>query len=138
MRFRACVAIGDRKGRVAVGLAKGADVSAAIAKATTQAKKDILHVPMDEETIPHDVRMKYKAAQVLLKPAPKGSGIIAGGVVRPILELAGVRSVVGKILGSSNKITNAKATILALRALRARPPRNHSSVSTESTPPEHS
>lgn len=120
MRFRACVAIGDRKGKVGIGIAKGADVSSAIAKATTQAKKLLVRVPLDEQTIPHDVYMKFRAAKVLLKPAPKGTGIIAGGVVRLILDLAGVQNIAAKILGSPNKVTNAKATMAALSALRAR------------------
>ncbi|MFH1098347.1 MAG: 30S ribosomal protein S5 [Candidatus Uhrbacteria bacterium] len=120
MRFRACVAIGDRKGRVAVGLAKGADVSTAITKATNQAKKNFLTVPIEHETIPHDILVKFKAAKLLLKPAPRGTGIIAGGVVRLILDLAGVPNVVAKILGSSNRVTNAKATMKAIAALRAR------------------
>lgn len=120
MRFRACVAVGDRKGSVGVGLAKGGDVSAAIAKATTRAKRAMVHVPMDRESIPHDIMVKYKAATVLLKPAPKGTGIIAGGVVRLILSLAGVPNVAAKMLGSSNKISNANATIEALSRLRKR------------------
>ncbi|MBI2482759.1 30S ribosomal protein S5 [Candidatus Uhrbacteria bacterium] len=118
MRFRACVAIGDRKGRVAVGLAKGVDVSSAIAKATTQAKKVLITVPMRNESIPFDISVKYKASKVLLKPAPKGTGIIAGGVVRLILDLSGIPNVVAKMLGSSNRVTNAKATMTAIRALR--------------------
>lgn len=122
MRFRACVAVGDQKGSVGVGLAKGGDVSAAIAKATTRAKRAMVHVPMDRESIPHDIMVKYKAATVLLKPAPKGTGIIAGGVVRLILSLAGVPNVAAKMLGSSNKISNANATIEALRLLRPRKP----------------
>lgn len=120
MRFRACVAIGDQKGRVGIGLAKGLDVSNAVTKATTKAKKDIVEVPIVRDTIPYDVVMKFKAAKVLLKPAPKGTGIIAGGVVRLILTLAGVPNVAAKMLGSSNRVTNAKATILALRELHAR------------------
>lgn len=120
MRFRACVAIGDRKGHVGVGLAKGADVSLAIAKATTQARKHILEVPMRRETIPLDVQVKYKAAKLLLKPAPKGTGIIAGGVVRIIFDLAGVPNIVGKMLGSGNRVTNAYATVEAIETLRTR------------------
>lgn len=120
MRFRACVAIGDRKGKVAIGLAKGADVSLAISKATAQAKKHMVEVPLRNETLPFDVAVKYKAAKLLLKPAPKGTGIIAGGVVRLILDLAGVPNVVAKMLGSSNRVTNARATMKAIEALRAR------------------
>lgn len=120
MRFRACVAIGDQKGRVGVGLAKGLDVSSAVAKATTKAKQAIVEVPIVRETIPYDVVVKFKASKVLLKPAPKGTGIIAGGVVRLILTLAGVPNVAAKMLGSSNRVTNAKATMRALEELRNR------------------
>lgn len=120
MRFRACVAIGDRRGRVAVGLAKGADVALAINKATAQAKKRVIDVPIRRETIPFDVVVKFKAAKLLLKPAPKGSGIIAGGVVRLILDIAGVQNVVAKMLGSGNRVTNAQATMHALRTIRER------------------
>ena len=120
MRFRACVAIGDRKGRVGVGLAKGADVSTAISKATTKARKLICEVPIVRDSIPFDILMKFKAAKVLLKPAPKGTGIIAGGVVRLILDLAGVPNVAAKMLGSTNRVTNAKATMEALNALSVR------------------
>jgi len=121
MRFRACVIIGDRKGRVAFGVAKGADVSASVNKAVTQAKKRLIVVPIVNGTIPHMVAMKFAAASILMKPAPKGTGIKAGGAVRVVLELAGVPNAVAKILGSKNKINNAKATVLALQQLR-RPP----------------
>ena len=120
MRFRACVAIGDLKGQVGVGLAKGLDVSSAVAKATAKAKKTLVRVPVVRETIPFDVRVKFKAAKVLMKPAPKGTGIIAGGVVRLILTLAGVPNVAAKMLGSSNRVTNARATMRALQELQAR------------------
>lgn len=123
MRFRACIVIGDRKGRVGAGLAKGADVSLAISKAVSAAKKHLLSVPLFEETIPHEIRVKFKAAEVLMKPAPRGTGIIAGGAVRSVLDLAGVPNVVAKILGSRNKINNVQATIQALASLRRRAPR---------------
>lgn len=118
MRFRATVAIGDQKGRVGVGIAKGSDVSIAIDKACTAAKKNMITIPIVDETIPHQVLIKHGAARVLIKPAPKGSGVIAGGPVRIIMELAGVKNVVGKILGSPNKINNVYALLLALRSLR--------------------
>lgn len=118
MRFRACVIIGDRKGRVGFGVAKGSDVQQSVAKATTQAKKRLLTVPLHNETIPYAVSQKFAAASVLLKPAPKGTGIKAGGAVRVVLELAGVPNVVSKILGSGNKINNTKATMLALKQLK--------------------
>ncbi len=117
MRFRACIVIGDRKGHVGWGVAKGADVSIAIQKAVGQAKKNMITVSTIEGTIPHQVTVKYKAARLLLKPA-KGRGLIAGGVVRSILELAGVKDVVSKIFGSPNKINNVAATFKALSSLR--------------------
>ncbi len=114
MTFRACVVIGDKKGRVAMGLRKGVDVSIAINKAVNAAKKKIVKVNIINDTIPGKVREKFGAAIVLLKPAPKGTGVIAGGAVRSVLELAGVKNVVSKMLGSHNKINNVQATINAL------------------------
>lgn len=119
MRFRALSVIGNRKGRVGFGLAKGVDVAAATSKATTQARKSLINVPLVHETIPHMARAKFGAAVVLIKPAPKGTGVKAGGAVRLVLELAGVPNVVSKILGASNKTNNVKATFLALKQLRA-------------------
>jgi len=112
--------VGDRNGRVGVGVAKGADVSLAISKAVTKAKKHLLRVPIVSGTIPHQVKVKVGAAKVLIKPAKPGSGIKAGGVVRIILELAGVKDVVSKVLGNNNKINNAEATMKALRSFVAR------------------
>ncbi|MCH8049107.1 30S ribosomal protein S5 [Patescibacteria group bacterium] len=118
MRFRTCLVIGDRKGRVGIGVAKGADVATSIEKAFRQAKKHLINVPILNDTLPHDVKMKYGAAKILLKPAPKGTGLKSGGAIRVVLELAGVPNAVSKILGSKNKINNAKATIEALRSMR--------------------
>lgn len=118
MRFRSCMVIGDRKGRVGWGIAKGADVSMAIQKATAQAKKNMITVSIVEGTIPHDVQVKFKAARLLLKPAKTGKGLIAGGVVRTVLELAGVQNIISKMFGSSNKINNVAATFKALSQLR--------------------
>jgi len=118
MRFRVLTVIGNRKGRVGFGLAKGIDVALATSKATTQARKALITVPLVNETIPHRVEAKFAAARILLKPAPKGTGIKAGGAVRVVLELAGVPNVVSKILGSSNKSNNVKATFLALKKLK--------------------
>ncbi|MBI5466586.1 MAG: 30S ribosomal protein S5 [Candidatus Kerfeldbacteria bacterium] len=120
MRFRATVAIGDQKGRVGLGIAKGSDVSDSIQKAVTAAKKGMITVPIVNDTIPHQILVKFGAAKILLKPAPKGSGVIAGGPVRAIMELAGVKNVVSKILGSSNKINNVYALLEALKQLRTR------------------
>lgn len=119
LSFRACVVVGDRKGRVGFGVDKGKDVQIAVDKASRQAKKHIINVPIVKETIPHMVHKKFKAAVIMLKPAPKGSGIIAGGAVRVVLELAGVPNVSSKILGrTKNKISVVKATFEALKILR--------------------
>ncbi len=116
--FSALVVIGDRKGKVGVGLAKATEVPPAIAKAVKQAEKTLIEVPLKGTTVPHDVFVKYKAAKVYLKPAPVGTGLKVGSVVRKILELAGVKDVSGKIIGSRNKIVNAYAMIEALKSLK--------------------
>ncbi len=123
MRFRACIVVGDRKGRVGMAVAKGADVTLAVNKAVTKAKKNMITVPIINQTIPHRVDVKSGAARVMLKPAPKGTGIIAGGAVRAVLDIAGVTNVVAKILGSSNKINNVNATLKALQSLKRIEPR---------------
>lgn len=117
MSFRACVVVGNRKGKVGMAIRKGADVSLAVNKATTAAKKELIDVKIVEGTIPHRIRHKFKAAKILLKPATQGVGIIAGGAMRPVLELSGVTNVIGKILGSNSKINNVRATIEALSML---------------------
>lgn len=118
MRFRASIIIGDRRGRVGFGVAKGVDVAMSVEKAFRQAKKNMITVPLVNETIPHEVYSKYAAAKVLLKPAPKGTGLKSGGPTRMVLELAGVPNAVSKLLGAKNKINSAKATFLALSALK--------------------
>lgn len=119
LSFRACVIVGDRRGRVGLGLAKGKDVQLGVEKAANAAKKKMITVPMVNETIPHAVIYKFKAATIVLMPAPKGSGIIAGGAVRAILELAGVPNVSSKILGKTkNKVTIAKAALQALQTFK--------------------
>ena len=131
MRFRALSVIGNRKGRVGFGLAKGLDVASATSKATTKARKALLTVPLVNDTIPHPVTAKYAAALVLLRPAPKGTGVKAGGAVRIVLELAGIPNVVSKILGSSSKINNVKATIMALKKLRLAPAKQETAPTAE-------
>jgi len=117
MSFRACVVIGDHKGRVGYGLQKGKDVQIAVEKAVNHAKKNIMSVPIINDSLPHRVDAKYGAAKVMLKPAPKGSGIIAGSSVRVVLEMAGVPNVSAKILGkTNNKINNIKASFLCLQS----------------------
>lgn len=116
-RFRALVVVGDHKGRVGIGIAKGADVTAAVTKATEVAKKHLTHVNLYKGTLPHDAEGKVSGARILIKPASAGTGLIAGGVVRTILEVAGVSNVLSKSLGSSNKANIAYATIAALESL---------------------
>lgn len=113
-RFKALVAVGDRKNRVGVGVAKGSDVQLAVAKATDVAKKSMVTIAINKETIPHEVQAKVTGANVLLKPAAPGTGIIAGGTVRSIVALTGIRNLITKSLGSSNKVNVAYATIEAL------------------------
>lgn len=116
--FRALVIIGNRKGKVSFGIAKGADMTDATTKAVTRAKKSPIVVPFAKGSIPHEVYQKSGASKVLLMPAPKGSGIIAGGAVRLILELAGVENASAKIIGSTNKLNCTRATILALQKFK--------------------
>ena len=118
MRFRATVVIGDKAGRVALGLGKGNDVQIAMRKAVAEAKKDIITVPIINGTITHDVRLKYKAARILAMPAADGTGVIAGGSMRKIFELAGVKNIMGKSFGTSNRVVVAQATLKLLTELR--------------------
>ncbi len=116
-RFRALVVVGDRKHKVGVGSAKGADVTAAVNKATEVAKKNFVEVSLYKGTLPHEVEYKVSGAHILLKPASAGTGLIAGGAVRTILEVAGVKNALSKSLGSSNKTNTSYATIAALDSL---------------------
>lgn len=115
MRFRALVAIGDHKNRVGVGVAKGNDVTTAVSKATGKAKKSMITFNMDGETICHETRTKETGADVLMKPASPGTGIIAGGTVRSIIGLTGVKNLISKSLGSTNKVNIAYAVIKGLK-----------------------
>lgn len=116
--FSVLVVVGDKKGRVGVGLGKAQNVSSAIAKGVDYAKRHLIDVPLKNSTIPHDVRVKRGAAEVLLKPAPVGSGVIAGGAVRAVVEAAGIRDVSSKVLGTNNKASNVYATFEALKKLQ--------------------
>lgn len=120
MSFRAVVVAGDKKGKVGIGIDKGRDVSQAIDKATRRAKKDLVLVVIVDGTIPHEVEAKSGPAIILLKPQKKGRGLVAGGAVRTICDLAGIKNISSKILsGSKNKLNNARATMEALRKLKA-------------------
>lgn len=116
-RFRALVVVGDRKNKVGIGIAKGADVTAAVTKATDSAKKHFITVDIKDGTIAHEAQAKVGGANILVKPAAKGTGLIAGGTVRTILEVAGISNALSKSLGSANKANTAYATIEALRSI---------------------
>ncbi|MDP3994416.1 MAG: 30S ribosomal protein S5 [bacterium] len=117
IRFSALVVVGDRKGKVGVGISKAADVRNAIRKAISKAKRSMIQITLAGTTIPCSVREKFSAARVLIKPAPVGSGIIAGGAMRVVMQAAGIKDVVGKILGTNNKISNIYATMKALERI---------------------
>ena len=116
-RFRALVVIGDHKKRVGIGTAKGADVTAAVTKATEVARKHLVTIYLYKGTLPHEAEAKVAGARILIMPASPGTGLIAGGVVRTILEVAGVNNVLSKSLGSTNKTNTAYATIAALQSI---------------------
>lgn len=118
VRFTALVVVGDKNGKVGVSLAKAPDVPSAIRKAFTYAKKNMIKVPLIGNTIPYSVEEKYSAAKILLKPAPAGSGIIAGGPMRVVLNAAGIKDASGKILGTTNKASNVYATVKALEQIQ--------------------
>ncbi len=116
--FSVLMVAGDRKGRVGVGLGKAPDVVSAIKKGISRAKKNLIRVPMRGRTIPHEIFVKKGAAKIILKPAPPGTGVIAGGAVRAVVDAAGIRDIVSKVLGTSNQASNVYATIEALKKLR--------------------
>ena len=118
LRFSALVVTGDDVGHVGMGIGKANEVPEAVNKAGAVARKHLIEVPLVGTTIPHEIKAKFGAAEVILKPASPGTGVIAGGSMRPILEVAGVKDIIAKSLGSSNRINLAKATILALSQLR--------------------
>ncbi len=119
MSFRAVVVAGDKKGKIGIGVDKGRDVSQAIEKATRRAKKSLVSVIIIDGTIPHEVEAKVGPARILLKPQKKGRGLVAGGAVRTICDLAGIKNISSKILsGSKNKLNNARATMEALKKLK--------------------
>lgn len=115
--FSVIVVVGNKKGRVGVGLGKARDVASAIRKGVNLAKKNLIDVPIVKGTIPHDITIKLGAARVLLKPAPEGSGVIAGGAVRVVVEAAGIRNISSKVLGTRNPASNIYATLEALSKL---------------------
>jgi len=119
LRFRAVIIAGNKAGKVGVGVASGLDVAQAVEKATYQSKRNMIEIPIVGDTIPHEVYAKFGAAEVRLKPQRKGRGLVAGGTVRVICDLAGIKNISSKILGrTGNKLNNARATILAFKKLK--------------------
>ena len=116
--FTALVVVGNKKGKVGVGLGKAPDISSAIQKGIKIAKKNVIDVVVKDETIPHEVTGKYKASIVKLMPAPKGSGVIAGGAVRDVVELAGIKNISAKLIGSNNKQCSVLCTVSALKLMK--------------------
>ncbi len=115
--FSALVVVGDKKGKVGVGSGKAADVSSAIRKALASAKKHLIEVPIVKGSIPFEMRIKLGAAKIILKPAPVGSGVIAGGAVRSVVSVCGIQNISSKVLGTSNKASNVYATMVALKRI---------------------
>lgn len=118
MRFRATVVIGDRAGRVGVGLGKGNDVQISVRKAVAEAKKTLINVPIVNDTIPHPVKLKFKAARILILPAAPGTGLIAGSAIRKVLELAGVKNILSKNIGTNNRVVMGQAMLKVLSKLK--------------------
>lgn len=116
-RFRATVVIGDGKGRVGLGIGKGGEVMTAIAKAVARARRNMITIPLKNGTIPHEVNVRFSGAQIMIKPASAGTGVIAGGAVRSVVEAAGIHDLLTKSFGSTNKVNNAYAAIMALSQL---------------------
>jgi len=118
IRFRAAVVVGNRAGLLGAGVGKANDVQGAVEKAKRKAKKNLFKVPIIENTIPHRVEAEYKAAKIVLIPAREGTGVIAGGVIRTMADLAGIKNMLSKSIGSKNKISNQKAMIRALKSFK--------------------
>ncbi len=118
LRFSALVVTGDGNGHVGIGLAKANEVPVAISKGGSQARKNLIKVPLAGSTIPHEITVKFEASVVLLKPAAPGTGVIAGGSIRPVIEACGIKDILSKSLGTSNRINVARATLLALSRLK--------------------
>lgn len=121
LRFRATVAIGNKKGKVGIGVGKSNEVTGAIQKAINKAKKDLLTIVMDGTTIPHQVYLKLKSSKLLLMPAVPGTGLMAGSTIRKVLALAGIKDVMSKSFGTNNKLNNTKAAFEALKLLKSTP-----------------
>ena len=135
-RFRATVIIGDKRGNIGLGVSKGADVQNAISKAQESAKKNVVRFILEGGTIPHEITRTYRGATVFLKPAPQGSGIIAGGPIRSVALLGGLRDLSSKMMGSHNSLNVVKATMKALTAMQPRPLKKEKVATADETQPE--
>ncbi len=132
LRFRAIMVVGNRKGKIGVGSGKGQDVAQAVEKAEKSARKNVFDVPIVNDTIPHETYAKFGAAEILLRPQRKGRGLVAGGTVRVICQLAGIKDISSKILGATrNKLNNAGATVKALKQLKVKGKNANPSIKTE-------
>lgn len=120
MRLSVCLVVGDRKGRVGIGIGKGADVRSAEEKAFTFAVKHLITIPLNKNTIPHEIVYKRGAAKIFMKPAAPGTGVVAGSALRSVLEVVGVKDILTKVIGTGNPINNAYATIEALQEMKGR------------------
>ena len=138
LRFRATVVIGNRKGKVGIGIGKSQEVTGAIQKAIAKAKKEMITVKLHGSTIPHDLKSKYKSSRILLLPAAPGTGLIAGGTIRKVLELAGVKDILSKSYGTTNKVNNTKGTFVALSKLRETPAMRREAAEKKKNNPEQS
>jgi len=125
--FSALVVVGDKRGKVGIGIGRGLEVPPAIQKAIKQARKHLINVPIFKNSLPHQIKIKFKAALIMLKPAPEGSGLKVGSVARVILDLAGVSNASGKIIGSRNQTVNTYAVMEALKKLKPKLTRKASS-----------
>lgn len=119
--FKVIAVIGDRKGKIGVGVGKGSDTTLGVEKAIRDAKKNLVAISMKGNTIAHEIRFKHSGAKIILKPAKLGKGIVAGGAIRAVCDLVGIKDVSAKMLGSSNKLNNARAAIIALTKLKSKP-----------------
>ncbi|MEN9327542.1 MAG: ribosomal protein small subunit ribosomal protein [Candidatus Parcubacteria bacterium] len=118
--FSALVVVGDRKGKVGIGVGRGLEVPPSIQKALARARKSMIEVPIYKSSLPHEITLKYKSSLIMLKPAPEGTGLKVGSVIRVILDLAGVYNASGKIIGSRNQLLNTYAVMEALKKLKKR------------------
>lgn len=138
LRFRATVVIGNRKGKVGIGIGKSNEVATAIQKAVQKAKHSLITVPIFRDTIPHDIKHKFKSSRIMMMPAGEGTGVIAGGAIRKVVELAGIKNILSKSFGTNNKVSNTQCAYETLKLLRRRTDRKATKESSKQNPMEQS